>query len=84
MSPAIVIENKKGNDGKYISSNPKDKQVILFPFTFAKISEIKTEVEKGVKFTVIIFDIINRKEYIEYLLRDNFEKRIRFDKLNKS
>lgn len=47
-------------------------------------SEIKTEVEKGVKFTVIIFDIINRKEYIEYLLRDNFEKRIRFDKLNKS
>ena len=84
ISPGIVIENKKGNDGKYISSNPKDKQVILFPFTFAKISEIKTEVEKGVKFTVIIFDIINRKEYIEYLLRDNFEKRIRFDKLNKS
>ena len=81
ISPGIVIENKKGKDGKYISSHPKNKDVILFPFTFAKINEIKEEIEKGIKFIVIRLDIINRKTYIEHLLRDDFKKRILFDKL---
>ena len=78
ISPGIVIDNKKGKDGKYISSHPKDKNVILFPFIFARINEIKTEVEKGVKFTVIRLYILNRKTHIEFPLRDDFKNRILF------
>jgi hypothetical protein len=53
----------------------------LFPFTFAKIYDIKSENENGVKINVIKLEITNRKSYIEYTLRDDFENRILFSKL---
>ena len=80
-SPGIIVEDKKTNDGKYLSTHPKEKEVILFPFTFAKIEHIKTEKEGGVLVNVIYFEIINRNSYIEYTLKNNFENRILFSKL---
>ena len=44
ISPGIIIEDKKGYDGEYISANPYEKEVILFPFTFAKILSINSEI----------------------------------------
>ena len=81
-SPGIIIENKKGHDGKPISSYPKESEVILFPFTFARISKIESGMENGNQIQIIYFNIINRKEYLEYTLRDNYEKRLRFNKLD--
>ena len=34
ISPGIVIENKKSQDGNYISSHPKEKEVFFIPFHF--------------------------------------------------
>ena len=48
-SPGIIIEDKKSKNGKYLSIHPKEKEVILFPFTFAKIEHIKVEKENGVQ-----------------------------------
>jgi len=84
ISPGIIIEDKKAKDGDYLSINHKEKEVILFPFTFAKIYDIKSENENGIKIFVIKFEIINRKSYIEYILRDDFENRILFSKLEKA
>ena len=42
ISSGIVIENNKGKDGRYQSKYYKtEKEVILFPFAFARIKEIK-------------------------------------------
>ena len=81
-SPGIIIENKKGHDGQYISSCPDENEVILFPFTFARISKIEPNMENGNQNQIIYLDIINRKDYLEYTLRDNYEKRFLFDKLD--
>ena len=75
-SPGIIVEDKKLKDGSYLSTSPKEKEVILFPFTFAKIYDIKSETENGVKINVIKLEIINRKTYIEYILKNDFENRI--------
>jgi len=68
-------------DGTYLSSNPKEKEVILFPFTFAKITNIKAGTENGFLLYTIKLDIINRKSYIEYTLKNDFEKRMLFSEL---
>jgi len=81
ISPGIIVEDKKGKDGNYLSTRPKENEVILFPFTFAKIYDIKSENENGTIINVIKFEIINRKSYIEYTLRDDLEKRVLFSKL---
>jgi len=81
ISPGIIVEDKKAKDGNYLSTRPKENEVILFPFTFAKIYDIKSENENGARIYVIKFEIINRKSYIEYTLRDDFEKRVLFSKL---
>ena len=81
ISPGIIIEDKKTKAGNYLSTRPKEKEVLLFPFTFAKIYKITSEIENNVKINVIKFEIVNRKSYIEYVLRNNFEKRILFNKL---
>ena len=81
ISPGIIVEDKKAKDGNYLSTRPKENEVILFPFTFAKIYDIKSENENGVKINIIKLEIINRKSYIEYTLRDDFENRILFNKL---
>jgi len=81
-SPGIIIENKKGHDGHYISKFPNENEVILFPFTFARISKIESSMENENQIQIIYFDIINRKDYLEYTLRDNYEKRFLFGKLD--
>ena len=80
-SPGIIIENKKGHDGQYISKYSDENEVILFPFTFAKIVKIDSGIENGNEIQIIYLDIINRKTYIEYALRDNVKERFLFNKL---
>ena len=79
-SPGIIIENKKGQDGKYISKYPNENEVILFPFTFAKITKIDSTIENGNEIQVKYLDIINRKFYIEYALKDDVKNRFLFSK----
>ena len=79
ISPGIVVMNLKGKDGNYLSANPSENEVILFPFTFVKITEIKSINNNTYE---MYLDIINRKEYIEYKLRDNVEKRFLFSDLD--
>ena len=78
ISPGIVIEDKKGYDKKCISENPNEKEVILFPFTFARIVSISSEEKYGKEIKIVNLDIINRKSYLEYTLKDNVDKRPRF------
>ena len=82
ISPGIIVEDKKDKFGKYLSCYPKEHEVILFPFTFARIYEIKSEKEKGNKIQVIKLEIINRTSYIEYILKNDSDKRIMFSKLD--
>ena len=79
ISPGIIVKDNKGKDGKYISSVHTENEVILFPFTFVKITEIKSIDNNTYE---MYLDIINRKEYIEYKLRDNVEKRFLFSALD--
>ena len=74
ISPGIIIEDKKGQNG-YISENKHEKEVILFPFTFAKIVNIKSMKKFGKEIKIINLELVNRKSYIEFILRDNVEKR---------
>ena len=78
ISPGIIIEDKKGHDGEYISDNKDEKEVILFPFTFAKIVSINSVEKYDKEIKIVNLDIINRKTYLEYTLRDNVEKRPMF------
>ena len=79
ISPGIVVMDYEGKDGNYLSANPSENEVILFPFTFVKITKIKSIDNKKYE---MYLDIINRKEYIEYTLRDNVEKRFLFSNLD--
>ena len=81
ISPGIIVTDKKGKDGDYLSKNPNEKEVILFPFTFARITGIKRISQTENKFE-ISFDIINRNHYIEETLRDNVQNRYRFSYLD--
>lgn len=74
ISPGIIIDNKKGHDNKPLTKY-NENEVILFPFTFVRIKQIK-EISK--KEFEISFDIINRKKYIEIALRDNVQNREKF------
>ena len=82
ISPGIIVEDKKIKDGTYLSKRPKEKEVILFPFTFAKIYEIKPETKKGNRIYVIKLEIINRNSYLEYTLKNDFENRLLISKLD--
>ena len=83
ISPGIVIEDNKGKDGEYLSKYYNtEKEVILFPFTFARIKEIKTIIEEENEIKVIHLEIINRTSYIEYLLKNDDKNRILFSKLD--
>ena len=77
ISPGIIVKNYKGKDGEYLSKHKNENEVILFPFTFARISKIN-KIEKN--YYEIHLDIINRKSYIEYTLRDNVKQRELFSK----
>ena len=82
ISPGIIVENKKGHDNKYLSHYPSEKEVILFPFTFARIKDIKQENKGGNNINKIELEIINRTSYIEYTLKDNVKNRFLFSKLD--
>ena len=45
ISPWIIVKDNKTKDGKYLSKNKEQNEVILFPFTFVRITDIK-EIEK--------------------------------------
>ena len=75
ISPGIIIEDKKGYDKEYISANPYEKEVILFPFTFAKILSINSEEKYGKKIQIVNMELINRKTYLEYNIRKKVEKK---------
>ena len=79
ISPGIIVKDNKGNDRKYLSKLIDENEVILFPFTFVRITEIK-EIQKN-QYEMYL-DIINRKSYIEYTLRDDVENRFLFSKLD--
>lgn len=69
ISPGIIIEDKKGADGDNFSYYGSEKEVLLFPLTFAKILSINSEY--GNK--IVRLEIVNRKSYLEYDLRNNVE-----------
>ena len=81
ISPGIIIKDNTGKDGKPLSKHMNENEVILFPFTFARIIKINP-VDKNQKQYIIHLDIINRKSYIEYTLRDNVNQRLLFSKLD--
>ena len=81
ISPGILILNNKGKDNQYLSKFPQEKEVLLFPFTFVRIIGIK-EIPQEENQIEIYFDIINRKQYIEYTLRDNVQNRFKFNDLD--
>ena len=66
ISPGIIIEDKKGYNGEYISCYPKENEVLLFPFTFAKIVSINSEKKFGKEIQIVNMELINRKTYLEY------------------
>ena len=67
---------KNGNDNDYISNYPNENEVILFPFTFARIVSIETKKIKGEEIKIMNLDIINRKTYLEYNLKNNVNQRL--------
>ena len=82
ISPGIIIEDKKGTDGNFLSCCPKEKEVILFPFTFARIKAIREETIGGINIHIIELEIINRTSYIEYTLKNEVDKRFLFSNLD--
>ena len=78
ISPGIIIEDKKGYDNKYISRCPHEKEVLLFPFTFAKIESIDSKIQNEEEIKIVNLELINRKSYLEYTLKDNVDKRPKF------
>ena len=78
ISPGIIIEDKKGYNNKYISCCPHEKEVLLFPFTFAKIVSIVSKIENDEEIKIVNLELINRKSYLEYILKDDVDKRPKF------
>ena len=78
ISPGIIIEDKKGYNNKYISCCPHEKEVLLFPFTFAKIVSIISKIENDEEIKIVNLELINRKSYLEYTLKDDVDKRPKF------
>jgi len=81
ISPSIIIEDKKDNNGNYLSKYPGENEVLLFPFTFARIKNIEEKVKYGNFINFIYLEIINRTSYIEYSLKDNVSNRMLFSQL---
>ena len=81
ISPGIIIKNYKGKDGKFLSSTADENEVILFPFTFVRITKLEC-ISEQLKQYEIYFDIINRNKYFEYRLRDDVENRERFSNIS--
>ena len=78
ISPGIIVEDKKGYNNKHISCCPYENEVLLFPFTFAKIVSISSEVKNEKEIKIVNMEIINRKYYLEYILKYDVDKRPKF------
>ena len=78
ISPGIIIGNRKDSKGKYLSAYPSEQEVLLFPFTFVRIIDIKNSNSNK----IINLEIINRTSYIEYTLKSDVKNRILFNKLD--
>ena len=78
-SPGIILDNNEGHDGKKLSLFPNEREVILFPFTFARIKSINSEsfTEKTIE-----LEIINKTSYIEYTLKNDVKNRPKFSDLD--
>ena len=81
ISPGIIIANNRGKDNLPLSKYPNENEVILFPFTFAIIKNIMNVPQKEEIY--IYFDIVKRKQYIEFTLKDNVEIRYKFSDLDR-
>ena len=64
ISPGIILEDKIGHGGEYLSQIPDESEVLLFPFTFARIKNIQKDPE-NMNGKIIEMEIINRSSYIE-------------------
>ena len=78
ISPGIIVKNNIASDGHYLSVHEKENEVILFPFTFCKITKVEKIEEK--LFELHLY-IINRNRYIEYDLKNNVHNRFKFSSL---
>ena len=84
ISPGILVLDYKGKDNLPLSDKSSENEVILFPFTFARITNIVPQgKEQGKDKFDIHFDIIPRVKYIELTLKDNVENRYKFNDLDK-
>ena len=83
ISPGIIICDNKGKDGKYLTFHHPEDEVILFPFTFVRISKIDPDPKKANSF-IMYLDIVNRNGYIEYTLKNKVEKRSLVTDLDKN
>jgi len=77
ISPGIILEDKEGHQ---ISDHPSEHEVLLFPFTFVRIHNIKSDTHN---IKIIEMEIINRTSYIEYTLKNNINFRQYLSELDK-
>ncbi len=82
ISPGIRVENKRDKKGELLSKNPHEMEILLFPFTFARIIQIQQKKENGEIIQVIKLSLINKSSYIEYILKNDVNKRIIMSKLD--
>ena len=76
ISPGIIVEDKKTKNGTYLSSNPNEKEIILFPFTFARITKLEKEIIEGIEIQKVFLEIIDRKLFLEYTLKNDVKNRL--------
>ena len=82
ISPGIIVTDNKGvNSGEYLSSVETEEEVILFPFTFVRITKIEPD-NDNINTYVMHLEIINRTTYIEYTLKNNVQNRFLFSELD--
>ena len=82
ISPGIIICDKKGKDGEYLSKYPEEGEVILFPFIFVRIKTIQKVPDKTNSF-IINLDIVNKNGYFENILNKYVEQRFLYSDLDK-
>ena len=79
-SPGIIVGMNIASDGQLLSQNSNENEVILFPFTFVRITKLDKVKDKENTYEMYL-EIINREDYIEYTLKNKVHKRIKFSSL---
>ena len=80
ISPGFFLDDKTDHYGNTLSSYTDEYEVLLFPFTFVRINNIKSV---GQNIKIIEMEIINRTSYIEYDLKNNVPNRILLSQIDK-